>query len=97
MIDDTLRHVIRTSKFRKDVRKAGKQGKDLNLADEVISMLANDIPLPLKHCDHALTGNWAGFRECHIAPDWLLIYRKTDDGELLLVLVRLASHSALNF
>jgi len=63
----------------------------------IINMLANDEPLPAKHRDHALTGNWDGFRECHITPDWLLVYRKLDNGELLLVLTRLTSHSKLDF
>ena len=63
----------------------------------IINMLANDEPLLSKHRDHALSGNWIGFRECHIAPDWLLVYRKSDNSELLLVLTRLASHSELDF
>jgi len=69
----------------------------MTLADEVIKMLANDIPLPEKFRDHALVGDWRGFRECHVTPDWLLVYKKTDNGELLLVLTRLASHSELGF
>ncbi|MCL1903609.1 MAG: type II toxin-antitoxin system YafQ family toxin [Oscillospiraceae bacterium] len=97
MIEDTKREIIRTAKFKKELRQSQKQGKDIVLAEEVITILANDEILPPKHRDHALTGNWAGFRECHITPDWLLVYRKSDNGELLLVLVRLTSHSQLDF
>ena len=94
---ETKRHVRRTALFKKEYRKSMKQGKNMVLLLSIINMLANDEPLPPKHRDHALTGNWADFRECHITPDWLLVYRKVDNGELLLVLSRLASHSNLNF
>ena len=93
----TLREVHPSSQFRKDLRKARKQGKDMALLDEIIVKLANDIPLPPKHRDHALQGNWAGHRECHLTPDWLLVYRKTDNAGLLLLLVRADSHSNLDF
>ena len=92
------REIQRSSQFKKDLRLSAKQGKDLTLANQIITMLANDIMLPAKHLDHALTGNWTGHRECHIAPDWLLVYRKTDNnGLLLLLLARIASHSGLDF
>ena len=94
---ETKRYVRRTAQFKKEYRKSAKQGKDMALLLSIINMLANDEPLPAKHRDHALTGNWAGFRECHITPDWLLVYLKSDDGKLLLVLSRLASHSNLGF
>ena len=94
---ETKRHIRRTSQFKKEYRKSKMQGKNMELALEIIHMLANDEPLAPKHHDHALTGNWEGFRECHISPDWLLVYQKLDDGELLLVLTRLTSHSNLNF
>ena len=93
----TKRVIHRTSKFRSDLRKAHKQGKDIDLLENITTMLANDKPLPPKHRDHALTGNLKDYRECHITPDWLLVYRKTNNGELLLILARLASHSNLNF
>jgi len=86
-----------SAKFRKEYRKAHKQAKDMRLVDWIINELANDRPLPVKHRDHALTGDWKGFRECHVTPDLLLIYSKTNEGELVLVLVRLASHSTLDF
>ena len=62
----TLREVHPTSQFRKDLRKARKQGRDMALLDDIIVKLANDVPLPAKHRDHALQGNWAGHRECHL-------------------------------
>ena len=94
---ETKRHVRRTAQFKKEYRKSKKQGKDMALVIDIINMLANDEPLLPKHRDHALSGNWIGFRECHITPDWLLVYQKSDTGELLLVLVRLTSHSELDF
>jgi len=97
MKNETKREIIRTAKFKKELRQSKKQGKNIVLANKIIYLLANDVPLPPKHRDHALSGNWAEFRECHITPDWLLVYRKLDDGELLLVLTRLASHSQLDF
>ena len=91
------REVRRSAQFRKDVRLAHKQGKDINLLNEVIVKLANDEPLLEKFRDHALTGNWKGHRECHIMPDWLLVYKKPTDGGLLLLLIRAASHNDLKF
>jgi len=93
----TKREVRRSAQFRKDLRLAHKQGKDINLLDRIVVMLANDEPLPAKYRDHALSGNWKGHRECHVTPYWLLVYRKSDKGELLLVLARVASHSDLDF
>ena len=97
MSSNRKRSVARTSQFRKDVRVAHKQGKDITILEQVIDLLADDIPLPEKHRDHALQGNWKGYRECHVTPDWLLVYKKTDKGELLLTLTRVASHSELDF
>ena len=62
--------------------------------ETVIDMLANEQPLPEKYKDHALTGDWKGFRECHIQPDWLLIYKIQNDS-LILTLSRIGSHSDL--
>jgi len=64
-----------TKKFQKDVKKPGKQGKDLVLLKEVMTELTNEYPLPVKFSDHKLIGNYRNHRECHIAPDWLLIYK----------------------
>ena len=94
---ETKRNVRRTTQFKKEYRKSKKQGRDMALVLNIINMLANDIILPQKHRDHELSGNWTGFRECHITSDWLLIYQKSDNGELLLVLARLTSHNKLDF
>lgn len=97
MMNKTLREIHRSAQFRKDIRLARKQGKDITLLGQIIEMLANDEPLPKKYRDHALSGNWVGHRECHVSPDWLLVYRKTDKDVLMLILVRVASHSDLDF
>jgi mRNA interferase YafQ len=71
-----------------------KRGKDLSLLDEIVGKLQRDEPLEEKNHDHDLTGNFTGFRECHIEPDWLLVYYKTDEV-LTLTLVNTGSHSDL--
>jgi len=91
------RAVKLSTQYRRDYKKAKKQGKDIALLRELIGILANDEPLPEKYRDHALQGNWKGHRELHVNPDLLLVYKKTDNGELLLILTRLASHSNLKF
>jgi len=98
MIDEQKRKrkIRRTAQFKKEYKKAKKQGRDIAKAEDIIGMLADDIPLPEKYRDHALEGDWKGHRECHINPDWLLIYRKSDDGKLMLVLVRINTHSELD-
>ena len=83
-----------TSKFRKDYKLAKKRGLDLGLLEEVIDQLLNEKPLDKKYRDHALTGNYIGFRECHIQPDWLLIYA-VDQGQLVLTVARTGTHSDL--
>ena len=71
-----------------------KRGKDLEKLKYVVNELANQRPLDEKYRDHELTGNYRNFRECHIEPDWLLIYR-IEKGELTLALVRTGTHSNL--
>lgn len=88
--------IERTAVFRKDLKKAKKRGLDLSLLDEVVTTIQNGEELPEKNKDHALTGNWIGHRECHIQPDWLLIYRIIDNT-LILSLVRTGTHSDLRF
>lgn len=83
-----------TTQFKKDYKLAIKRGFKINLLENVIAALAMGEPLPEKCKDHALTGNWAGHRECHILPDWLLIYRIEDDV-LVLTLARAGTHSDL--
>lgn len=89
-----MREIVLSSRFKRDLKLIVKRGYDLNLLDTVVEKLANDIPLEERHRDHALTGNYAGFRECHVLPDWLLIYR-ADDTELILFLSRTGTHSDL--
>lgn len=76
-----------TTQFKKDFKLAMKRSMKIELLEEVIAMLAMGETLPDKHKDHALTGNWVGHRECHILPDWLLIYR-IEDEVLVLTLAR---------
>lgn len=84
-----------TNTFSKDLKRAKKRGYNIKLLSAVVDKLQNGEPLPEKNRDHALTGNWIGYRECHIQPDWLLIYRIYED-KLLLVLNRTGTHSDLN-
>ena len=86
--------ILATNRFRKDLRTAIRRGYDIQLLQDVVSFLANGNPLPDQHRDHLLYGNWAGFRECHITSDWLLIYR-IDSGMLVLTLTRTRTHSDL--
>ena len=83
-----------TSQFKKDYKLAMKRGLKINLLEDVIAALAMGETLPEKNKDHALTGNWAGHRECHILPNWLLVYRIEDDV-LVLTLARTGTHSDL--
>ena len=82
------------STFKKDFKRIVKRGYDVRLLEEVIELLANEQPLPSRYKDHSLTGNYADCRECHITPDWLLIYQINDD-ELILYLTRTGTHSDL--
>lgn len=83
-----------TTQFKKDFKLAMRRSMKIELLEEVIAMLAMGETLPNKHKDHALTGNWVGHRECHILPDWLLIYR-IEDEVLVLTLARTGTHSDL--
>ena len=83
-----------TTQFRKDYKLAMKRGLRIALLEEVVERLAMGEPLPEKNRDHALTGDWVGHRECHIQPDWLLIYQIYEE-ELYLLLSRTGSHSDL--
>ena len=86
--------IVASTRFRKDLKKAVRRGFDMSLLDTVVKTLAAEKPLPPKHRDHALSGNFAGCRECHVTPDWLLIY-EVDAGALLLYLTRTGTHSDL--
>ena len=83
-----------TNKFRKDYKLMEKRNWDMSLLDDVITKLAKGIPLPPHNRDHALIGNYAGHRGCHVLPDWVLIYRIEADV-LVLSLTRTGSHSDL--
>ena len=87
---------IATTQFRKDYKRAIKRGKDIAKLDDIIRKLARGEPLDIRHRDHALVGNWSSFRECHIEPDWLLIYRIQTDV-LVLTLVRTGTHGDFAF
>ncbi len=86
--------VIWTSVFKKDYKLAIKRNKDISLLDDIITKLSDGEELPPNNKDHELTGNWKGYRECHIQPDWLLIY-KIENGILALTLTRTGTHSDL--
>jgi mRNA interferase YafQ len=83
-----------TGQFRKDEKLARKRGLDLSLLKSVIQTLLEEKPLEPKHKDHPLAGNYAGFRECHILPNWLLIYA-VDKGRLILTASRTGTHTEL--
>lgn len=86
--------IVLTSLFKKDLKAAKKSGYDLQLLNTVVDTLAMGLPLDEKYKDHKLNGNYQGCRECHITPDWLLIYEISED-ELILYLTRTGSHSKL--
>lgn len=84
--------LIVTNRFEKSAKKMFKRGKNREKLKIVIDLLLAEKPLPPKYRNHLLTGNWLGFYECHIEPDWLLIYQMTDDE---LTLVETGSHADL--
>jgi len=86
--------LVTTSTFRKDLKIVKKRGYDLSLIEFVIDELLKENTLPQKYKDHVLTGNYRGFRECHISPDWLLIYA-VDKDKLVLIVSRTGTHSDL--
>lgn len=86
--------IVPSNQFKKDLKLAKKRGLRLELLQEVVDTLSMQKPLPASNRDHTLSGNYAGFRECHIQPDWLLVYR-IDGEELFLFLSRTGSHSDL--
>lgn len=83
-----------TARFRKDFKRIKKRGRDVSLLREVLEKLCSKESLEARYKDHALIGSYIGFRECHIQPDWLLIYAVNDD-ELTLVASRTGSHADL--
>lgn len=83
-----------TNQFKKDLKLAKKRNKDLNKLFKAVEILASGGTLDAKYRDHGLSGDYQGTRECHIEPDWLLVYEIRDDV-LVLMLYRLGSHSEL--
>ncbi len=87
-----MKAIFQTGQFKKDLKRIKKRGKDTAKLKEVVSTIAKSEALEDRHRDHALSGEWSGSRDCHIEPDWILIYRA--DGESLF-LERTGSHSDL--
>ena len=100
-----MREIVYTGQYKRDLKRARKRHLPEEDLNEVIRLLAEDLPLPWERRDHALSGEFAGLRECHIRPDWLLVYSKEDlrgpgEGEALcelriLNLLRTGTHSDL--
>ncbi|WBU55055.1 type II toxin-antitoxin system YafQ family toxin [Paracoccus sp. SCSIO 75233] len=84
--------LVPSTRFRKDVKRAEKRGKDMAKLRTVLTLLANETPLSTEYRDHALRGDWIGFRDLHIEPDWLLLYRINGDE---VQLARTGTHSDL--
>lgn len=84
--------IRQSSQFRRDVKRLLRQGADLSKLEFAVEILVTQTALHERYRDHPLIGNWKGYRECHIEPDWLLIYRVGEDE---LQLVRTGSHSEL--
>ena len=88
-----MRNLILSNEFKKDLKRISRGGRyDIRDIEHVRNMLREDIELPDKYRDHQLKGEWKGYRECHIKPDWLLIYYKRNND---LIMVRTGSHSEL--
>ncbi len=86
--------IVASNQFKKDLKLAKKRGLDLSLLKSVVNILADGKSLEENYCDHSLSGKYREFRECHIEPDWLLVYR-IDGEDLELFLFRTGSHSDL--
>jgi len=86
--------IFATTRFKRDLKKCKRQNKNTLKLQQLLNLLSEGEPLPPSNRDHSLTGNFSGHRECHIEPDWLLIYR-IDEPDMQLVLVRTGSHSEL--
>ena len=90
-----MKYVIKaTSQFKRDLKTIKKRGYRKELLEEVVQLLADGAELPPQYKDHDLSGNWKGFRECHITPDWLLVYQIFEET-LILSLTRTGIHSDL--
>jgi mRNA interferase YafQ len=87
-----VRSVHESPRFLRDIKRIKKRGLDLSKLRHVVTLLSERQPLPIRYRDHALTGNWIGHRDCHIQPDWVLIYKIDDEN---LILERTGTHSDL--
>lgn len=88
----SVRNLIRGAQFRRDIKLAQRRGKETSKLRELILLLAEGKPLPARYQDHPLAGDWKHYRDCHLEPDWLLIYKIDGDD---LYLVRTGTHSDL--
>lgn len=86
--------IFASNRFKRDFRKCKRQNRDMQKLQSLLELLLVGEALPIKNRDHSLTGNYIHYRECHIEPDWLLIYR-INKGEKLIELIRTGSHSEL--
>jgi len=86
--------IFYSSQFKRDYTAVKKRGYDIKLMNDVIKLLVTGEPLPAKYKEHALKGKYSGQKECHITPDWLLIY-KIDNNYLVLTMTRTGTHSDL--
>jgi mRNA interferase YafQ len=87
-----VKTVVTTSGYGRDARLAQRRGKQMSKLDELVQLLVRGDTLPERYRDHALSGDWVNYRECHIEGDWLLIYKVTENN---LILVRTGTHSDL--
>lgn len=86
--------IVPSNRFKKDLKLALRRGYQMSLLEDVVNKLAMQEPLEERYRDHLLPGNYGGFRECHIMPDWLLVYQ-IRENELILFLSRTGTHSDL--
>ena len=86
------KEVVRTNRFKKDLKRLQRQGKDMAKLRTVLNYIIDGEALPLKYKDHPLRGEWFGSRDCHVEPDWVLIYTEREDE---VCLERMGSHSDL--
>ncbi|MDR2168310.1 MAG: type II toxin-antitoxin system YafQ family toxin [Clostridiales bacterium] len=89
-----MKEVRQSGQFKRDLKKLRRRGYNMDLLEDVVEKLRMGIRLPPKNFDHKLTGDWKGYRECHVAPDWLLVY-KFENNTVYLVLQRTGTHSDL--
>ena len=87
-----MKRLSQTTQFSRDIKRMRKRGKDLHKLQEIVRLLATGSPLAPKHSDHPLIGPWAPSRDCHVEPDWILIYTADEDS---LRLERTGTHSDL--